>query len=237
VLIAVVPAAGHALRLGPQPVSKEVLPVLGRPVMDHLVEQLLLAGPDELRVVTRPEKADVTAHARALGAQVVHGYPADVTASLGLGLAGLADDDEVLFGFPDTVFEPPDAFVQVLAALRTGADVALGLFRIPPADLPRSDVVVLADDGRVLRIEVKPAVPPSDLVWGVAATRAGVLRAVPPAPSRARTSTGWPAAAPAWWASRCPAAGSTSGSPTPWRARCAASCSTPDRSAAVVTGR
>jgi len=179
VLVAVVPAAGHALRLGPQPVSKEVLPVLGRPVMDHLVEQLLLAGPDELRVVTRPEKTDVTAHARSLGAQVVHGYPADVTASLGLGLTGLADHDEVLFGFPDTVFEPPDAFVQVLAALRAGADVALGLFRVPPADLPRSDVVVLDDDGRVQRIEVKPAVPRGDLVWGVAATSAGVLRAVP----------------------------------------------------------
>lgn len=178
-LVAVVPAAGHALRLGPQSASKEVLPVAGRPVMDHLVERLQQAGPDELRVVTRPEKADVTAHARALGAEVVHGHPADVAASLRLGLTGLADDDEVLFGFPDTVFEPLDSFVQVLAALRVGADAALGLFRVPPTDLTRSDVVVLGDDGRVARIEVKPAVPPSDLIWGLAATRVGVLRAVP----------------------------------------------------------
>ena len=153
--------------------------MLGRPLMDHLLERMLLAGPDELRVVTRPDKADVTAHARAAGAHVVHGRPADVTASLQLGLAGLADDDEVLLGFPDTVFEPVDAFVQVLAALRTGADAALGLFRVPAADLSRSDVVVLGEHGRVERIEVKPAAPPGDVIWGLAATRAGVLRAVP----------------------------------------------------------
>ena len=172
-LVGIIPAAGRALRLGPQPASKEVLPVRGRPVMDHLVERLREAAPDELRVVTRPEKEDVIEHARALGATVVLGDPAHVGASLALGLAGLAPTDEVLFGFPDTLWEPRDGFVRVLGALRAGADVALGLFRTE--ELQRSDVVRLGPGGAVLEIAVKPARPAGELIWGCAATRAEVL--------------------------------------------------------------
>jgi NDP-sugar pyrophosphorylase family protein len=141
--------------------------------MDHLAERMRTAGVEELRVVTRPEKEDVVAHCGRLGARVVRGHPEDVAASLLLGLAGLADDDEVLFGFPDCLWEPADGYLPVLAALRAGADVALGLFRTP--DLERSDVVVLDPDGRVAGIAVKPAVPPGDHIWGIAAARAGVL--------------------------------------------------------------
>lgn len=171
--MAVVPAAGHATRLGPQPASKEVLPVRGKPVMDHLLGRLAAAAPDEIRVVTRPDKLDVTAHARAAGARVIHGRPHDVAASLKLGMNGLADDDEVLVGYPDTLWEPEDGFPRLLGALREGADVALGLFRTSEAK--RSDVVVLAD-GRVQRILVKPERPPSDLIWGIAAARTAALR-------------------------------------------------------------
>jgi glucose-1-phosphate thymidylyltransferase len=178
VLVGLIPAAGHATRLGPRAGSKEVIEVGGRPVMDHLVERMRVAGIDELRVVTRPEKEDVVAHAGQLGARVVLGHPADVAASLLLGVDGLADGDEVLFGFPDCLWEPLDGYVLVLTALRAGAGagihVALGLFGTP--DLTRSDVVVCEPGGRVTAIFVKPDDPPADRIWGIAATRAAVLR-------------------------------------------------------------
>jgi glucose-1-phosphate thymidylyltransferase len=174
-LVGLIPAAGWATRLGPQPSSKEVLPVRGRPVMDHLVARMRAAAPDELRVVTRPEKHDVVAHAEALGARVVTGHPGDVAASLLLGLAGLEDGDEVLIGFPDCLWEPGDGYVALVAALRAGAEVALGLFR-PGRDLERSDVVVEGPGGEVRGVAVKPARPPGDAIWGIAAARAGVLR-------------------------------------------------------------
>lgn len=175
-LVGLIPAAGHATRLGRQPSSKELLEVRGRPAIDHLVERMRAAAPDELRVVTRPEKADVVEHCEALGARVVLGHPGDVAASLQLGLDGLADDDEVLVGFPDSLWEPADGYVRVLSALRAGsaADVALGLFEAD--ELERADVVVCDPDGRVTRIEVKPETPPSDVLWGIAATRVGALR-------------------------------------------------------------
>jgi len=173
VLVGLIPAAGHATRLGHQPSSKEVISVGGRPVMDHLVQRMRAAQPDQLRVVTRPEKTDVVEHAHALGACVVLGHPADVAASLRLGMAGLEDDDEVLIGFPDSLWEPEDGFVQVLARLRQGAEVALGLFG--GGELERSDVVVRGPDDLVSRIEIKPEHPTGDVLWGIAATRVRAL--------------------------------------------------------------
>lgn len=174
VLVGLIPAAGHATRLGHQPTSKEVISVRGRPVIDHLVERMRAAEPDELRIVTRPEKADVREHADALGASVVLGHPADVSASLRLGMAGLSDEDEVLIGFPDSLWDPVDGFVQILHRLRDGADVALGLFA--GGELERSDVVVCDGEGRVSRIEVKPEQPTGDVLWGIAAARVRALR-------------------------------------------------------------
>jgi NDP-sugar pyrophosphorylase family protein len=170
-IVGVVPAAGLATRLQPLEVSKELLEVGGRPVIDSLLERMRAGGADELRVVTRPEKADVAEHARGAGASVILGTPASAAESFSLGLAGLEPDDVVLLGFPDTIWEPPDGFARLVEALGDD-DAALGLFRTP--DLSRSDVVVL-DGDRVAGIAVKPATPPSDLIWGCAAVRRSAL--------------------------------------------------------------
>lgn len=169
-VVGVIPAAGHATRLQPLPSSKEVLPIGGRPVMDYLVERMRAASCDELRVVTRPEKSDVASHARELGAEVVEGHPPSVADSLLLGMHGLGAEDLVLFGFPDSIWEPVDGFAQLLAGLD---EVSLGLFRC--RDLKRADVVVVEGE-RVTAIHVKPEEPPSELVWGCLAARAQALR-------------------------------------------------------------
>ena len=173
-VVGVVPAAGFATRMQPLEGSKEVYPLAGRPAMDHLVERMRAAPCDELRVVTRPDKADVAEHALALGATVVEGRPRTVAESLALGIAGLDADDVVLFGFPDTLWEPGDGFARLVGAL-DDADVALGVFAC--AEPERSDVVVL-DGDRVVRIDVKPADPASRSIWGCLAARAGALAGV-----------------------------------------------------------
>jgi glucose-1-phosphate thymidylyltransferase len=175
-VVGVVPAAGRALRLQPLPCSKEVLPVGGRPVLDYLVARMRAAPCDELRVVTRPEKRDVVERATELGALVVEGHPPSVADSLLLGMEGLARDDVVLFGFPDSIWEPLDGFAHLLAALGEEDEVVLGLFST--RELERSDVVVLDELGRVAEIHVKPGHPPSDLVWGCLAGRVSALEGV-----------------------------------------------------------
>jgi NDP-sugar pyrophosphorylase family protein len=172
-VVGVIPAAGFATRLGPLPGSKELLPVGGRPVLEYVHERMRLAPADEIRVVTRPEKADVVALARRLAAKVVEGRPASVSESVRLGLRTLAGDDVVLLGLPDSVWGPEDGFARLLAALGGTAEVALGCFR--SEELERSDVVTVDEGGIVRAVQVKPAEPASDLIWGCAAVRAGAL--------------------------------------------------------------
>jgi glucose-1-phosphate thymidylyltransferase len=178
--VGVIPAAGLAQRLQPLACSKEVYPVGGRPVMDYVVERLRAAECRELRVITRPDKADVIEHAQALGAEVVRGTPATLAASIALGLRGLADSDVVLVGLPDTLWEPIDGYVQLIEHL-SEADAVLGVFE---SDEPeRSDVVVLDEGGAVRRVHVKEADPPGNLVWGCFAARVAALAGLERSPS------------------------------------------------------
>lgn len=173
-VVGVVPAAGRAARLQPLKGSKEVIEIHGRPVLASLVEQMWAAPADEVRVVTLPEKTDVAEASRRLGATVVYARPPhSVCASLLAGMEGLADDDIVLFGFPDTLWEPPDGFARLLRVVLAGEDLVLGLFE--GAELERSDVAVLDGRGRVAAIDVKPSEPRSAWIWGCAAGRASVL--------------------------------------------------------------
>ena len=138
--------------------------------MDHLVERMRRADPRGIVLVTRPDKDDVLEHARALGLLVVQGEPASVAASILLGLGAIDAGDEVLLGFPDTIWEPLDGFAKLLAVLDSDTDAVLGVFESREPE--RSDVVSLTDDGIVSAIEVKPRRP---LVWGCAAARRAVF--------------------------------------------------------------
>jgi glucose-1-phosphate thymidylyltransferase len=171
-IVGVIPAAGYGTRLQPLSRSKEVLPVRGKPVMDHLVERMRVGGCTRLRVVTRPDKEDVITHAASLGAEVVLGRPETVSRSFLVGMDGLDGGDLVLIGFPDSIWEPMDGFRPLVAAVREGCEVALGLFRLPQHELTRSDVVVRGEAGRIEGIDVKPDAPASDWIWGCAAARA-----------------------------------------------------------------
>ena len=169
-IVAVVPAAGHATRLrGLIEGSKELVPVGARPVIDHLLE--LLGPADEICVVVRPAKDDLIARLDGR-VKLVHGEPRTVADSIALGLEGLAGDDVVLVGFPDTLFGPPDAFERLLDALAYPYEVALGAFTF--AEPSRSDVLEV-DGDRVARIDVRPSEPASNLVWGCFAARRRAL--------------------------------------------------------------
>jgi dTDP-glucose pyrophosphorylase len=173
-VVGVVPAAGHATRLQPLTGSKEMIEVQGRPVVQFLIDGLRLAGCEELRVVTRPEKGDLAAYAAAQGATVVLATPASVSESLTVALADVDDEDVVLSGFPDTVWEPVDAFSRLRAEVAVPTEIVLGLFEVDEA--ADCDRVWLGASGRVQGIEVDPSDTRSSLTWGCFAAFGGVLR-------------------------------------------------------------
>jgi glucose-1-phosphate thymidylyltransferase len=172
-IVGVLPAAGYAVRLQPLDCSKEMLEVNGRPVIDYLVERMRTAGCDELRVVTRPEKEDVVSYAEEIGASVFLGHPGTINDSFATGMSGLDPETIVLLGFPDSLWEPADGFRPLVEAVQVGEQIALGLFEAP--GLEGSDFLDLDDAGRVRHIEIKPARPPSDWIWGCAAALVGAL--------------------------------------------------------------
>jgi dTDP-glucose pyrophosphorylase len=172
-IVGVVPAAGYAVRLQPLPHSKELILAGGRPLIDWIIERMRDGGADEVRVVTRPEKVDVVDHARKLDVALVLASPPTLNASFAAGLAGLERDDIVLLGFPDSVWEPSDGFRRLVDAVDAGHEVALGLFKAP--ELKEVDFVALDEAGRIDGIDIKPAVPRSEWMWGIAAARARAL--------------------------------------------------------------
>ena len=166
------PAAGRAERLQPLTGSKELLEVGGRPVLEYAVERMRAAAPDEIRVVTRPDKVDVRDHARGLGLAVVEAEPETLSESIAAGAAGLAAEDVVLIGLPDSIWHPVDGFAVLVRNLSPAADLVLAVFG--SSEPERGDVVDVAD-GVVRGVAVKPREPAGDLVWGAVAARAECL--------------------------------------------------------------
>ena len=84
--------------------------------------------------------------------------PDTPAASLLTGIRSLADTDLVLFGFPDSIWEPVDGFRPLVDLVEAGAEIALGLFRTSQVERP--DVVELNAAGIVTEVEVGSDRPP-----------------------------------------------------------------------------
>lgn len=170
-MIGLVPAAGRATRLGRLPCSKALLPVgYRRSAIDgaarvkvashYLLEKMLAGGAHEVYMIVRDGRWDIAdyfgdgaefgMHIAYLVADEPLGPPFTLDRAY-----PFARDALVLFGFPDILFQPHDAFEVALRRLdETGADVVVGA--CPAAEA--FDIVEADSDGRVRRLEVKESV-------------------------------------------------------------------------------
>jgi NDP-sugar pyrophosphorylase family protein len=177
--VGLIPAAGYSRRIAPIPCSKEIYPVgfstdrqgVERPkvVCLYLIESMKRAGITRIIIVVRKGKLDIPSYlgdGRQFGVELAyrvmddspspahaldHAYP-------------FAKDSVVASGFPDIMFHAPGAFNKLTACLeRTGADVALGVFRIKKAI--KDDRVVLDKDGRVVSFAVSTSGAQDPHTW------------------------------------------------------------------------
>jgi len=178
-LVGLIPAAGKGTRLGAMPLSKEILPIAvnqknGVPkvqvVADCLLQHFAAAGIDQVYWVIGRGKWDIPNYfshaAKIASAYVVIENSPNTPTTLSAAVPFIADRC-VALGFPDILFDAPDAFNQIYRELgKRKADVVLGLF---PAALPQSqDVVEVDDKGIVQRIFVKPKRTKLTHTWGIA---------------------------------------------------------------------
>lgn len=184
--IALITAAGFATRLPDVQSSKELIPVRLRswwrsagtesePVICHFLRALRPAKVIETRIVLRVGKWDIPEHLShaewddlKLQYRITPGT-SGVPESVTLGLAD-RPDAHILFGFPDVLFEPADAFAVLASRLKTGnADVVLGAF--PTGNPSKMDMVQFDSDGRVTEIDIKPEKTSLQFTWILAAWR------------------------------------------------------------------
>jgi glucose-1-phosphate thymidylyltransferase len=183
-IVGVIPAAGTATRIAPLPCSKELYPigfrsaedgrgVRPKPIGQYLLEHLRRGGAKRTYIVIRKGKWDIPEYFGDGGAlDLAIGY---LIMNLPHGAPYTADqaypfvrDATVVFGFPDILIEPEDAYPRIVAHLEaTHADVVLGLF---PTDQPHlADPIAFDDEGRIREILVKPAYSDLRFTWAIAA--------------------------------------------------------------------
>jgi glucose-1-phosphate thymidylyltransferase len=175
-MVAVLPAAGRARRLGRLPCSKEILPIPDRatdtPRLTTGIETALAAartaGAAEAAVILSPGKQDIPAYlgdGERLGISLTFLEAADSknspdTVSRAAGWAGSRD---MLLLFPDILWEPLGALGQLETLRRGGAEAALML--VPSDRGDKVDIVSVEPDGRVLDLAMKPGPNHAGLTW------------------------------------------------------------------------
>jgi glucose-1-phosphate thymidylyltransferase len=168
-------AAGYATRLYPLTLDrpKALLHVGGKPMLDHLMEQLeQVEGLDEVYVVTNSKFAGAfrewAAARSGLPLRIIDDGTVDDDSKLGaigdldltIREADLDDDLIVLAG--DNLFSESIAPFPVFALGKGGP--ALGVYDVGDLDtIRRYSVIELDDDDRVTRLEEKPERPRSTL--------------------------------------------------------------------------
>jgi len=171
-VVGLLPAGGRARRIAPLPCSKELFPVgfrnmdEGRSlrpkvVCHYLLEKMRLAGITKAYIVLRKGKWDIPAYFG--DGSMLNMHLAYLMMRSPLGVPYTVDqaypflqDNLVAFGFPDIIFQPDDAFVQLLSRQQaTSADIVLALFS---AHRPQeTEMIDVADDGRVRSLIIKPS--------------------------------------------------------------------------------
>lgn len=167
-----VPAAGHASRLEPLPVSKELFPVgFGkvkgkqglRPKVaaQYLLEQMQLAGAEKTFIVLRKGKWDIPnyfgdGHGLDMHlAYLIMRHPYGVPYTLDQAYP-FVQSATIVFGFPDIIFFPQNAYVRLLSHLAdSGADIALAVYKAKRRP-EKMDMLELDAQDRIRRIDIKP---------------------------------------------------------------------------------
>lgn len=178
-VIGLIPAAGKASRLPSLPCSKELYPIgydsrnfSPKVVSQYLLESMRIADIKRAYFILRKGKWDIPAyfgdgkmldmHLAYLLMDLPYGVPYTLDQAY-----PFVKEAKVALGFPDSIFEPEDAFVRLVEKQKeSNADIVLGLF---PAQQPhKTDMVEMDEDGLIRLIHIKPDRTQHVYAWEIA---------------------------------------------------------------------
>ena len=187
---AIVLAAGRGTRMGglTEELPKPMLPLAGKPMIEHILDRLRAAGVTEVLIVTGYRAETIEDHFREYPLAITYVRQQSVNGTGTAALLGrdFAGSDPVLLTFGDIICEPED-YEGISGRLRSSvqAGAALGVKRV---DDPWQGAAVYEEDGIVSRIIEKPPKGTSATNWnsaGLYAFRPGIfdlLAALEPSP-------------------------------------------------------
>ena len=182
-LVGLIPAAGGGTRISPLPGSKELFPIGFRELQvdndiqlrpkvvgQYLIDNMCKAGAEKIYTILGRGKTaimDYFGSAKRFGCDIAYLLDDKVR-----GLPDTLDvawpwiqQHTILFGMPDTIFTPTDAFSRMLAQHRYNrADLTLGVF--PTGKPEKLCPVQLDDSNRVLTMQDKPSNSNIMNTWG-----------------------------------------------------------------------
>ncbi|MDN5203115.1 sugar phosphate nucleotidyltransferase [Fulvivirgaceae bacterium BMA10] len=182
-IIGIIPCGGNASRISPLPCSKEIYPIgftdekdpsKKRPkvVSSSLIDKMVEGGGAEIFMVIKKGKWDIPNYfgdGAAYGANIAY---AVVEKPFGVPFTidqvyPFTKNKIVLFGFPDILFSPKDAYRKLLMNYDNGDyDVILGLF--PVREKHKWDMVKTNSSGEVIDIKMKPRETDFEYAWVIA---------------------------------------------------------------------
>lgn len=183
-IVGLIPAAGHGTRLSPLPSSKELFPIgwsvdvagkMSPKVASHfLLDKYKAAGIRKTYFILRKGKWDIPQYygdgsmvdmdLAYLIMNLPHGHPFTLDQAFPFTKQNL-----VAFGYPDILFEPHDAFAQLIKKqAETKASVVLGIFPIQPGQR-WTDILSFSDDGKIQTISLADPTKATQLLgWSIA---------------------------------------------------------------------
>jgi glucose-1-phosphate thymidylyltransferase len=183
-VVGIVPVAGRGRRIAGLRWRKDLYPIgweevvidgvrcqRPRVVGSFLLDEMVAAGAERLFLIVG-DSGEVMRHfgAEHRGVPIAYLYQEELRGgafAIDLARPWLPDEHVVLFGFPDTIREPADAFARLLHRHWTlGADLTLGLF---PTDRPSDFGMVRLEGDRPVELVDKPRRTDLGLMYGMAA--------------------------------------------------------------------
>jgi len=182
-IIGICPAAGKGTRLGNMPGSKELITIgfqtqadefvyYPKAISQYLVEAMTQAGTENIFFVVGEGKYDLLkfyGDGHRFGVKIAYLFQEKLNGmpfAIDLAYDWNSEDTLTLFGMPDTLIEPRDAFTQLLAiSQQHDDDVVLGLFK---TDKPHKFGMVEMVERKVVRIIDKPVQASLEYLWGIA---------------------------------------------------------------------
>lgn len=167
---AIVLAAGRGTRMGDltKSLPKPMLPVAGRPMLEHILERLREAGISEVLIVTGYRAEVIEQHFRAYPLTLHFRRQQEINGTAKAALLGrdFAADAPFLFTFGDIFSEPAD-YRGISAALMDDAGTAAAV-GVKYVEDPWQGAAVYAQGGIVKRVVEKPEKGTSTTHWNSA---------------------------------------------------------------------